>query len=156
MNRRLKQPGQAGELAAQQWFLNNGWTMFRTQPAVEILGVAKGRRFGNIFTVRMVGRGGIPDFIGYSDALLVTISGNSAPECMMRFRACEVKEASGSSMPCSRLDKEQRAFMDKLPEGCAWVGVLWVDHGKFTMHPYKKSGKYEMEDFCELRKERYA
>lgn len=130
---RLKR-GEIGERAAEQWFLNNGWHMVRTQPAIQILGVAPGKRYGQVFTVRMVGRGGVPDYTGYKyKACLDNIV----------YYACEVKEAAGDSMPCSRLDKAQREFMDKLPYGSAWVGILWTDTGKFTMHPYQAKGSYK-------------
>lgn len=137
-NRALRS-GEVGERAAEQWFLNHGWHMVRTQPAIQILGVAPGRRFGTVFTVRMVGRGGVPDYTGYVVSPTVGIYVVTAPI----YRACEIKEASGDTMPCSRLDKEQRDFMDGLPAGCAWVGILWTETGKFSMHAYKSKGSYQ-------------
>ena len=51
-----------------------------------------------------------------------------------QFRACEVKEASGNSMPHSRLSDEQRTYMENLPAGCGFVGILWPDN--FEIFPY--------------------
>lgn len=126
------QSGKAGEMAAERYFLNNGWKMIRTQPEIQILGVAPGRRFGTVFTCRMIGRGGTPDYMGY-DA-------NSQKH---EYRACEVKECTGASMPASRLDREQRAFLSALPANTAWVGILWTDTQKFSIHPFIKKGSYK-------------
>lgn len=143
-SRRL-QNGQAGEMAAQNWFINNGWEMIRTQPPVTILGmitpplVAVLRQFiprlayfGHMVIARM-GKGGAPDYTGFA---------NFAPGFPI-YRAVEVKEAAGDSMPASRLDKAQRDFMAALPGQCAWVGILWVDTGKFTMHEFREKGSYK-------------
>lgn len=146
---RLK-PGEIGERQAEQWFLNNGWHMTRTQPPVTILGIVtpsmiavikrfipRLAAFGYMVIARM-GKGGVADYTGYE---VEEQSQTYGPQPV--YRACEVKEASGNSMPCSRLDKAQREFMDLLPEGCAWVGVFWADTGKFTMHPYQSKGSYK-------------
>lgn len=148
-NRRL-QSGQIGERMAEAWFLNNGWHMTRSQPAIQILGSKPGKRFGRIFTVRMIGRGGVPDYTGFVDDYPTRwndetkeweVLHNEFP--MPLYRACEVKEAVGDSMPCSRLDKEQRDFLAALPKGCAWTGVFWVDTQKFEMYPFVKKGSYK-------------
>jgi|GEM_PF-4319163 len=133
MKQRL-QKGQFGEKIAEEWFKRNGWKMFRTQPAIRILGVRQGKRYGTLFLCRMVGRGGIPDFLGYR------LSDLGIPE----FVAVEVKEASvgADSMPCSRLDREQRAFMEALPSGSAFVGILWGD-GTFQIKNYRRQGSYK-------------
>lgn len=123
------QSGKIGEIAAERWFLNNGWRMVRTQPAIQILGSKPGKHYGRVFTVRMVDRGGVPDYTGFRDGFY--------------YVACEVKEASGDSMPASRLDKEQRAFMASLPNMAAMVGIFWTDHQKFTMHPFIGKGSYK-------------
>lgn len=140
--RRL-QSGQQGEIAAERWFLNNGWQMFRTQPAINILGSKPGARYGRIFTVCMVGRGGVPDYTGYlydyPDSKFSPIEAGYGA----LYRAVEVKESAGSTMPASRLDKAQREFMAKLPGRCAWVGVWWVDHQQFEMFPFKAKGSYK-------------
>lgn len=132
MNRKRLQSGQQGERMAEQWFVNNGWHMVRTQPAIQILGTKPGKLYGRIFTVRMIGKGGVPDYTGYVYAREGA-----------QYQACEVKEAVGDSMPCSRLYSDQRAFMKALPYECAWVGVWWVDHQQFEMFPFKERGAYK-------------
>ena len=140
------QNGQVGERMAEQWFLNHGWKMFRTQPPVTILGmltlpmvrilkpfIPRLAAFGHMVIARM-GKGGIPDFTGFAFK-----EGLSEAH----YRAVEVKEASGDSMPASRLDKAQRSFMSYLPGGCAWVGIFWRDTGKFTMHEFLEKGSYK-------------
>jgi len=140
---RLKS-GQAGELAAEQWFRVNEWHMVRTQPETTILGmvtpamVGSLKRFipclsafGHMVICRM-GKGGISDYTGFEGNLQIPA-----------YRAVEVKEATGDTMPCSRLDKDQRAFLSSLPTNCAWVGILWVETGKFTMHRYQERGSYK-------------
>jgi hypothetical protein len=84
-----------------------------------------------MFTVRMIGRGGVPDFTGFHLIRMTPL-----------YRACEVKEAHGDTMPASRLDKAQREFMAALPVECAWVGILW-DDGQFSMHPFIEKGSYK-------------
>jgi hypothetical protein len=143
---------------AEQWFLNNGWSMVRTQPAVTILGmvtpslVAVLRRFiprlsyfGHMVIARL-GKGGAPDYTGYQYFSKHHFS-MVAPEWRpaSEYRACEVKEASGNSMPASRLDVSQRAFLSALPVGCAFVGIFWLDHSKFTVHKFIEKGAYRYE-----------
>jgi len=146
-NRRL-QNGQVGEIAAERWFLNNGWKMVRTQPPVTILCMVtppmitllkrftfspRLAAFGHMVIARM-GKGGVPDYTGFAFK-----EGLSEAH----YRACEVKEATGNSMPASRLDKEQRAFLSYLPGGCAWVGIFWTDTQKFEMFPFVEKGSYK-------------
>lgn len=139
------QRGQAGEMAAELYFKKLGWRMFRTQPPVTILAVLTGpiiqtlnrfiprlAYFGSMVVARM-SKGGIADYTGYIHLL------GKEP----LYRAVEVKEAKGDAMPASRLDKAQRAFMDALPPGCGFIGILWVDHGTFQMCPYIKKGSYK-------------
>lgn len=122
---------------AERWFAENDWSMVRTQPAIRILGSKPGSRYGRIFTVCMVGKGGSPDYTGYMYGL----------HGVAEYRACEVKEvSSGNSMPASRLSREQRDFMGHLPEGCAWVGVWWVDYQRFEMYKFKARGAYRFTD----------
>jgi len=69
------------------------------------------------------------DFLGYSE--LDDLSGAS-------FRAVEVKEATpteGDNVSHSRLSLAQRKFMAALPQGTAYVGVLWRD-GKMEVFPF--------------------
>lgn len=142
MVRRL-QPGRIGEIQAEQWFINNGWYMVRTQPAIQILGIKPGAWYGRIFMVRMVGRGGVPDYTGYKMAIPYDGFFVGEPlDTRPIYRACEVKEAAGDTMPASRLDKAQRQFMADLPAGSAWVGIYWTDHGKYSMHKFIDRGSY--------------
>ena len=136
------QSGRCGELSAERWFLSNGWHMVRTQPPITILGmvsppmvsalkrfIPRLAAFGHMVIARM-GKGGCADYTGY----LMSTS---------RYIACEVKEASGDSMPASKLDKDQRASMAGLPIGCAWVGIFWVDVQKFEIFPFIEKGSYK-------------
>lgn len=154
-NMRL-QSGQVGERMAEQWFLNNGWHMVRTQPPVTILGmitapmitvlkrfIPRLAAFGYMVIARL-GKGGVPDYTGYIR--------NGVPHMHVDqetftwrplYVACEIKESSGDSMPASRLDIEQRRFMAALPGGSAWVGVFWTDTQTFTIHPFVEKGSYK-------------
>lgn len=158
------QSGRMGELAAERWFLNNGWFMVHTQPEITILAmitvpmvmalkrfIPRLAAFGHMVIARLH-RGGVPDFTGYEDVFLKRWDdtlrqwvkdnrGQSIPV----YRACEVKEAIGDTMPASRLDKKQRAFMSSLPAGCAWVGVFWMDTQKFSVYPFVSKGSYKRE-----------
>lgn len=137
-----------GELAAERYFLDHGWKMVRTQPAIQILGMKPGKVFGKIFTVRMIGRGGVPDYTGYRPirCALQPDSHTIDIDFFPRYLACEVKEATGDTMPASRLDREQREFMAALPEGSAFVGVFWTEHQRFTMHRFREKGSYKLSE----------
>lgn len=152
MTSRRLQNGQAGERAAEMWFANNGWRMVRTQPPMMILGmitpslmvvlrrfIPRLAYFGHMVIARM-GKGGVPDYTGYEWR---KVGGQDVLDDSAEYRAVEVKEAQGDSMPASRLDKAQREFMAALPAGCAYVGILWMDTGKFTMHEFKEKGSYK-------------
>ena len=143
---RYLKSGEQGERAAEAWFLNNGWHMVRTQPPISILGIvtvpmaAQLRRFmprlalfGPMIVARL-GKGGVPDYTGYK----VTDTG-------AKYRVCEVKEATGNSMRASRLSKQQRDFMERLPEHCAAVGIFWIDTQKFEMFEFQKKGSYQRD-----------
>lgn len=125
------QKGQVAEKAAELEFKRLGWHMYRSQPAVRIVGVEKGRHYGTILKVRMEGKGGIADFTGYRLIDNIPV-----------FTACEVKESSEYTMPASRLDKEQRAYMDALPDGSRFVGIFWPN-GKFMIYNYIPKGSYK-------------
>ena len=124
MSRRPQSNGSAGEYAASLWFKRHGWVMFRTQPATRV--VWKGK----VPVVINVGTGGIADYTGYYGVWPYP------------YRACEGKEAHGDSMPASTLDVKQRAWMDALPAGCAWVCVLW-DTGVCEGYEYVRTGSYK-------------
>jgi len=120
--RRKQSNGQAGEQAFEAWARVHGWVMYRTQPAVRYLPGGK---------VVTVGTGGIADYTGYVDIRRAPI-----------YRACEVKECKGSRMPASRLSVKQRAWLDSLPPGCAYVAIMWTDYGTMDVLEYKPSGSY--------------
>jgi hypothetical protein len=123
----VKSTGTTGEKLAELWFQAHGWRMFRTQPATRVIW-QKGKPI-----IINCGKGGIADYtgycIGYSGATL--------------YRACEVKEAEGESMPASRLSKDQRAWMESLPPACAYVIVVWMDGNiKAECFPFVSKGSY--------------
>lgn len=119
--KRKQSSGEAGERAAELWFRVNGWHMTRTQPETRTVW-AKGRP-----VVVNCGSGGVADYTGYRLRPI-----DKAPI----YAACEVKEASADTMPCSRLTKEQRDWMESIPDMCRFVGILWPD-GTFSVLPYK-------------------
>ena len=126
----MNSQGIAGETAAQYWFKRNAWYMNRHQPPTKVIGRGTSKR------VIYSDTGGIADYTGHE--YIELHDGRALP----LFRACEVKEARGDRMPCSRLGRKQRAYMDSLPNGCAWVGVLWTDTGTFEMYHYQQTGAY--------------
>lgn len=119
--------GRAGELAARLYFNKMNWVMQRTQPEARII-----RALGKGQFVVVFSRGGVADFTGF----------NNDGE----YVACEVKEASGDSMQCSVLDRDQRMWMASIPACCAWVGIYWTDHGEFRVYPFKNEGSYKRMD----------
>lgn len=138
-------PGDLGEEAAKVWFRTHGWSMERTQPEAVIQGrltwaaictlkqIPLFRKLWNAKNLYVVAlkKGGVSDFTGHKDGL---------------YRAVEVKEATGDTCPCSRLDSEQRRFMDALPAGCAYVYVFWMDRRKGQMFEYKPKGSYKYRE----------
>ena len=121
-----KSQGVSGEKMAE-WFFNvNDWRMFRTQPETKTVYIKKKP------TVIHCGSGGIADYTGYKMV-------DDRP----LYVACEVKEAKGDSMPCSRLGKKQRDWLLLLPNGCAFVGVFWIDFCDFCMYHFKEKGSYK-------------
>jgi hypothetical protein len=134
--------GEAGEKAFEYWAKLHGWHMSRSQPPCKILAImnpamiASIKRFsprlaafGHMVIARL-GKGGIADFTGYQDC--------PGPN----YRAVEVKEVAGDTMPASRLDKAQREFLGSLPDNSAYVGILWQD-GLFEVHPFIEKGSYK-------------
>jgi hypothetical protein len=129
-----KSNGRAGEEAAGYWFHRHRWYMTKTEPPVRNLGPVKNRPgvFKAVYT-----EGGMPDFVGYV---------RMPPYDACVFCACEVKEATPSEddvVPHSRLSDEQRAFLADLPDGCAYVGILWRN-GAFEVFPFSNErGSYK-------------
>lgn len=132
--------GVAGEIAAQVWFRRHGWIMFRSQPEAQVLAVLTPETLRSLrpFFRRLAGwghlvlarlnRGGIADFTG------CTKQGE--------YRACEVKEACGPSMPASRLRVQQRDWFRQIPPNSRYVGILWTDRGVFEVFPFCERGSY--------------
>lgn len=84
--------------------------------------------------------GGMPDYLGY-----VTLSATDNPyRPKPVFMAVEVKECNTDSMPASRLSKAQREFMAALPDGTAWVFILWRS-GEYEMFPFIQKGSYKKD-----------
>jgi hypothetical protein len=126
-----KSNGEVGEAAAEQWFKINDWKMFRTQPATKVVYVNKKP------TVINCGKGGITDFTGYRYRY------DSPYSSCPFYIACEAKEATGDTMPCSRL-KDQKDFMDKLPQMSRFVFVFWINYGYGEIFFYKTGrGSYK-------------
>lgn len=98
--------------------------MFRTQPATRVV-YAGGKP-----TIINCGTGGIADYTGYYN-----------DDSWALFVACEVKEASGPTMPASRLSKAQRDWMDALPAQCAKVCVVWPHD--VEVFAYTRRGSYK-------------
>jgi hypothetical protein len=118
--------GTAGEARAEWWFQAHGWKMFRQQPATKVAYV-KGKPM-----IINCGKGGIADFTGYR------MSGIGQPI----YTAVEVKEAApgASTLPQSRLSPDQRAWLDALPSGSAFVGVLW-SNGNFEVFHFDPAAR---------------
>ena len=127
----MKSNGAAGERAAEYWFAAHGWQMWKVPPDVRVCGQT-GRP--GVFLAAFKA-GGMPDFMGL-------LPGYEPGEGVNQFRACEVKECNTDSMPASRLSKSQREFMSALPDGTAFVGILWRD-GTFEMFRFVNKGSYK-------------
>lgn len=128
MSRRLQSQGKAGEQAARYWFNTRRptWCMEKIPAGTKAL---PGGR-----VIYQAGSARLPDYLGWTmppEYLEVPV-----------FRACEVKEAKGDSMPASRLSPQLREYMRACPLGTAWVFVLWSD-GLGEGFPFQDSGSYK-------------
>ena len=124
--------GTVGEQVAEAWFRRNGWVMERHQPPTRVVYV-RGRP-----TVIHEKSDGVADYTGYD--YYPCGCGDVYPV----YRACEVKEATGLSMPASRLTKEQRAWMASRPLGTAFVAVVWMDgNPACEVFPFVGKGSYK-------------
>jgi len=135
MNKPRKKPsnGKAGEKAAEWWFRQNGWVMFRTQPetrTIYITVIKFGKQVKMPVQILVKDSGGIADFTGYKHQ-----TGGCMVACPL-YKACEVKEADDNKMPYSRIEPDQRDWLEKLPEECRYVGIFWRDHNEFKMYKY--------------------
>ena len=124
--RRISSDGSTGESMAELWFKRHGWVMHRHQPPTKVVYIDKRP------TVIHCAEGRVPDYTGY------------APNIGNVYRACECKEEKGGSMPCSRLTKKQREWMDECAPGCRYVAITWMDGETFCeVFPYKPKGSYK-------------
>lgn len=115
--------GKAGETLAQYLFNTLGWRMDRSQPPFTITKVHADGKVTGYFS-----KGGIADFVGEDKD--------------SKYIACEVKEASGNTCPCSRLSPSQRDWMNTV-RGQRYVAVYWLDHGLIERFEYKEKGSYK-------------
>jgi len=122
--------GTAGEDMALHWAKQHGWRLFRHQPPTKVVYIEK-----RAVTIQCKS-GGISDFTGYR------------PRLINMYVAVEAKEATGKTMMCSRLDKDQRDWMSRLPPGCAYVAIAWMDGGNpwCEVHPFKYKGSYKRNE----------
>lgn len=116
--------GVAGETAAQFLFNKLQWKMYRHQPPTRYI-VVKNRP-----VIVPCKTNGMPDFTGYTKCTAIPL-----------YRACEVKEANGKSMPASRLSTEQREFLRDLPNQSSYVCILW-DDGLTEIFYFVPRGRY--------------
>lgn len=133
----MRSNGSAGEERAEIWFARRCWQMFKVAPPSR---VAKIRGKAQII---YTGKG-YPDYIGHVTAAVTSAHPHLPAQCAHHVRYCEVKEATaaeGDRMPASRLSRSQRDFMTALPEGAAYVAVLWRD-SSFEVFPFVACGSY--------------
>ena len=120
--------GDAGEKIAEYEFNRRGWIMHRHQPPTKVVKTKNGPT-----VIHLKGAGGIADFTGYYLIGRVPV-----------YLACEVKERKGKTVPCSDVRKDQRDWMESIPEDSRHVGIYWKDAGTFEVFPYKRTGSYKM------------
>ena len=115
--------GEAGERVFEMICAVLGWQMDRVQPPTKR--VYRGRQ---LITVCLPGHDGVWDYTGYDDAGL--------------WLACEVKTAHGDTMPCSRVERDQRRWASHKPLSRLFVAILWLDTGRMEVFPYADAGSY--------------
>ena len=113
--------GKSGEQAAEWWFRQHHWRMFRHVPATLVLPGGGVCHAG--------GGAGVPDYTGFC-------SGDMEAYGLPLYRACEIKTTAQDDLPHSALTPAQRAFLAGLPEGCAFVGHFNPRRGTFEIHPF--------------------
>jgi len=128
--------GKPGEQLALVWFAQHNWRMFRSQPPTRNI-MIKGR-----FSTILCKSDGIPDYMGYE---LVQIGSQLIPV----FRAVEVKEAHGDTMPCSRLGSltdptSQNSWMSGIDHRCCFIAIYWIDCRCLNVYKWKVKGSYKM------------
>lgn len=124
--------GKIGESLAEYYFRSIGWKLFRHQPRTVIA-----RKGGRPFTIQCRSDG-VPDFTGYE---MVQVG----PQLLPIYRACEVKEAHGSSMPASRVRPDQRRWLRDCNPVSAFVMVVWMDGRQPTPELFRpiEKGSYK-------------
>lgn len=126
-----KSSGKTGERIAEIWFREHGWKMFRHQPETKTVYLK-----GKGLTTIQCRSDGVADYTGYE---IIKFLNSVLP----MYRACEVKEAFGDTMPCSRLGKAQRDWMAAIDFRSAFVGVLWMDVMVFEIFRFHPKGSYQ-------------
>lgn len=126
----MNSTGKTGEKLAELSYRQLGWTMQRHQPETKVIWFK-----GNPKTIQCRSDG-VSDYTGYEE---VQIFNDKFPI----YRACEVKEASGDSMPCSRLDKAQRKWLANIDQRSSFVGVAWMENMAFELFRFKPNGSYK-------------
>jgi hypothetical protein len=106
--------GKTGETMAEYFFKKIGWKMFRHQPRTVIA-----RSNGKPFTIQCRSDG-VADFTGFENIMI-------GQQMIPIYRACEIKEAHGDTMPASRVRKEQRDWLIMTPFMCAYIAICWLD-----------------------------
>ena len=125
--------GTVGEQYAERCaFPALGWMMTRTQPPTRYTRGARGMPL-----LVQLRSDGVPDYTGC--------------DRQGQYTVCEVKECDDSvyppRMPCSRLSKEQRAWMEvRAKIARCYVLVFWQKLGYGTLFSYRQSGSYIMGD----------
>jgi len=126
--------GAIAEKLFEMWASGN-WVMERTQPETKVVYI------GNKPTVIHLKSKGQPDYTGYE---MCQVGVQKIPI----FRAVEVKEAIGNSMPCCRLGsmkdtRSQNYWMSRHePSLCCFVFVLWSDN-TYELFKWKEKGSYK-------------
>jgi len=124
--------GKFGETLFEIWARQHGWHMERHQPPMKIIAVDY-----RPIMVPLKSQG-VADYTGYS---IVTYGKNGLS--VPFYRAVEVKEATGDTMPCSRLNKDQREWMSSIDQRCALVAVCWIDgNPTIELFNFKNKGSY--------------
>jgi hypothetical protein len=106
--------GKTGEAMAEYFFKEIGWKMFRHQPRTVIAS-----RGGKGFTIQCRSDG-VPDLTGYEEKII-------GSQSIALYRACEVKEAHGDTMPASRVRDDQRRWLSAIPFMSAFIAIAWMD-----------------------------
>jgi hypothetical protein len=138
----MNKSGTTGEKYAELLFRSMGWVMERHQPATRVIPIK-----GKPVAIPCKSTG-VPDYTGYE---LCQVHEYQLP----LYRACEVKEAYGDTLPCSRLGESappldarkgasQNWWFSQIDQQCAFVCVVWMS-GELDaeLFKWKPSGSYK-------------